>query len=85
MANQKHEEDADKVFNIFKAMNEAVPAHSAKKDVIEAAELIIVDAIMQTSVRGLKLKALQLRVHEDISKLCDVFQEKVRMMEGEWI
>lgn len=49
--NQKHKEEVDRVFDIFKAMNEAIPANSAKKDVIEAAELIIVDAIMQTFPR----------------------------------
>lgn len=81
--NQKHKEEVDRVFDIFKAMNEAIPANSTKRDVIEAAELIIVDAIMQTEVRGLKLAAFQLKVLDDISKLCDAFQEKVRMMEGE--
>lgn len=81
--NQKHKEEVDRVFDIFKAMNEAIPAKSAKQDVIEAAELIIVDAIMQTKIRGLKLAAFQLKVLDDISKLCDAFQEKERMMEGE--
>lgn len=81
--NQKHKEEVDRVFDIFKAMNEAIPANSAKKDVIEAAELIIVDAIMQTKVRGLRLTAFQLRIIDDISKMCNAFQEKERMMEGE--
>lgn len=81
--NQKHKEEVDRVFDIFKAMNEAIPANSAKKDVIEAAELIIVDAIMQTKVRGLRLAAFQLRIIDDISKMCNAFQEKERMMEGE--
>lgn len=81
--NQKHKEEADKVFNIFNAMNEAIPENSTKKDVIEAAELIIVDAIMQTKVRGLRLEAFQLRILNDISKMCDAFQEKERMMEDE--
>lgn len=81
--NQKHKEEVEKVFDIFKAMNEAIPAKSTKKDVIEAAELIIVDAIMQTKVRWLRLAAFQLRILDDISKMCDAFQEKERMMEGE--
>lgn len=81
--NQKHKEEVDRVFDIFKAMNEAIPANSAKKDVIEAAELIIVDAITQTKVRGSRLTALQLKVLDDISKMCNAFQEEERMMEGE--
>lgn len=81
--NQKHKEEVDKVFDIFKAMNEAIPENSTKKDVIEAAELIIVDAIMQTSARGLRLTALQLQVLKDISRLCSAFQEQERMMEDE--
>lgn len=81
--NQKHKEDVDRVYNIFAAMKEAIPAKSTREDVIEAAELIIVDAIMQTKVRGLRLAAFQLKVLDDISKFCDAFQEKVRMMEGE--
>lgn len=81
--NQKHNEDVDRVYNIFAAMKEAIPEKSTKQDVIEAAELIIVDAIMQTKVRGLRLAAFQLKVLEDISKFCYAFQEKVRMMEGE--
>lgn len=81
--NQKHKEEVDRVFDIFKAMNEAIPANSAKKDVIEAAELIIVDAIMQTKVRGSRLTAIQLQVIDDISKMCDAFQETERTMEGE--
>lgn len=74
--NQKHKEEVDRVFDIFKAMNAAIPENSTKKDVIEAAELIIVDAIMQTKIRGLRLKAFQLSVLDDISKLCDAFQEQ---------
>ena len=81
--NQKQKEEVDRVYDIFKAMNEAIPANSTKKDVIEAAELIIVDAIMQTKVRGLRLAALQLKVLDDISKMCDAFQEKERTVEGE--
>lgn len=81
--NQKLNEDVDRVYNIFAAMKEAIPEKSTKQDVIEAAELIIVDAIMQTKVRGLRLAAFQLKVLDDISKFCDAFQEKVRMMEGE--
>ena len=81
--NQKHKEDVDRVYDIFAAMNEAIPEKSTKQDVIEAAELIIVKAIMQTKVRGLKLASFQLKVLDDISKFCDAFQEKERMMEGE--
>ena len=81
--NQKHKEEVDRVYNIFAAMNEAIPEKSTKQDVIEAAELIIVKAIMQTKVRGLKLASFQLKVLDDISKFCDAFQEKERMMEGE--
>lgn len=81
--NQKHNEDFGRVFDIFKAMNEAIPENNTKNDVIEAAELIIVDAIMQTSARGLRLKAFQLKVLDDISKMCDAFQEKERMIEDE--
>lgn len=73
--NQKHKEKVDRVFDIYKAMNEAIPANSTKKDVIDAAELIIVDAIMQTNIRGLRLAAFQLEVLEDISKMCDAFQK----------
>lgn len=68
--NQKHKEEVDRVFDIFKAMNEAIPAKSTKQDAIEAAECIIVDAIMQTKVRGLRLAAFQLKVLDDISKMC---------------
>ena len=81
--NQKHNEKFDRVFDIFKAMNEAIPEKSTKEDVIEAAELIIVDAITQTKVRGLRLAAFKLKVLDDISKMCDTFQEEERMMEGE--
>ena len=81
--NQKHKEDVDRVYDIFAAMNEAIPEKSTKQDVIEAAEWIIVDAIMQTKLRGLRLKALQLKVLDDISKMCDAFQEEERMMEDE--
>lgn len=81
--NQKHKEDVDRVYNIFAAMNEAIPEKSTKQDVIEAAELIIVNAIMKTKFRGLRLAAFQLKVLDDISKMCDAFQEKERMMEGE--
>lgn len=81
--NQKHKEEVDRVYNIFAAMNEAIPEKSTKQDVIEAAELIIVKAIMQTSARGLRLEAFQLKVLDDISNMCDAFQEKERMMEGE--
>ena len=81
--NQKHNEEFDRVFNIFKAMNEAIPANSTKQDVIGASELIIVDAITQTKVRGLRLASFQWKVLDDISKMCDAFQEKERMMEGE--
>ncbi|MFW5517326.1 MAG: hypothetical protein ACOCPA_00545 [Segatella copri] len=81
--NQKHNEDVDRVYNIFAAMNEAIPEKSTREDVIEAAELIIVKAIMQTSARGSRLTAFQLKVLDDISKMCDAFQEKERMMEGE--
>lgn len=81
--NQKHKEDVDRVYNIFAAMNEAIPEKSTKQDVIEAAELIIVKAIMQTKVRGFRLAEFQLKVLGDISKMCDAFQEKERMMEGE--
>ena len=81
--NQKHKEEVDRIFDIFKAMNKAIPANSTKKDVIEAAELIIVDAITQTKVRGSRLTALQLKVLDDISKMCNAFQEEERMMEGE--
>ena len=81
--NQKHKEEVDRVFDIFKAMNESIPAKSTRQDVIEAAKWIIVDAIMQTKVRGLALAAFQLKVLDDISKMCDTFQEKERMMEGE--
>lgn len=81
--NQKHKEDVDRVYNIYAAMKEAIPAKSTREDVIEAAELIIVDAIMQTKVRGFGLASFQLKVLDDISKLCDAFQEKERMMEGE--
>ena len=81
--NQKHNEEVDRVFDIFKAMNESIPAKSTRQDVIEAAKLIIVDAIMQTKVRGFRLAAFQLKVLGDISKMCDAFQEKERMMEGE--
>ncbi len=66
--NQKHKEEVDRVFDIFKAMNEDIPAKSTKQDVIEAAELIIVDAIMQTKFQGLRLAAFQLKVLDDISK-----------------
>lgn len=81
--NQKHNEEVDRVFNIFNAINEAIPANSTKKDVIEAAEWIIADAIMQTKVRGLRLASFQWKVLGDISKMCDAFQKKERMMEGE--
>lgn len=81
--NQKQKEEVDRVLDIFKAMNEAIPANSTKKEVIEASELIIVDAIMQTKTRGFRLAALQLSILEDISKLCDAFREEERMMEGE--
>ena len=81
--NQKHKEDVDRVYDIFAAMYEAIQEKSTKQDVIEAAEWIIVDAIMQTKLRGLRLKALQLKVLDDISKMCDAFQEEERMMEGE--
>jgi hypothetical protein len=81
--NQKHKEEVDRVFDIFKAMNDAIPENSTKREVLEAAELIIVDALMQTKARGLRLAALQFQILEDISKLCDAFREKERMMEGE--
>ena len=81
--NQKHKEEVDKIFDIFVAMNEAIPANSTKKDVIKAAELIIVDAIMQTKVRGLRLAAVQLQVLEDLSKFCYAFQEEEKTMEDE--
>lgn len=81
--NQKHNEEVYRVFNIFEAMKEAIPSKSTREDVIEAAELIIVDAIMQTKVRGFRLTAFQWKVLDDISKMCDAFQEKERMMEGE--
>ena len=81
--NQKHKEDVDRVYNIFAAMNEAIPEKSTKQDVIDAAELIIVNAIMQTEIRGLRLAAFKFKVFEDISKLCDAFQEEERMMEDE--
>ena len=60
--NQKHKDDVDRVYNIFAAMNEAIPEKSTKHDVIDAAELIIVNAIMQTSARGLRLTELHLQV-----------------------
>lgn len=81
--NQKHKEDVDRVYDIFAAMNEAIPEKSTREDVIGAAEAIIVDAIMQTKVRGLRLAEFQLKVLDDISKMCDDFQEEERMMEGE--
>lgn len=81
--NQKHNEDVDRVFDIFKAMNEAIPENSTKNDVIEAAELIIVNAIMKTSARGLRLTVLQLQVIKDISRLFVASQEQERMMEDE--
>jgi hypothetical protein len=81
--NQKHKEDVARVYDIFAAMKEAIPEKSTREDVIEAAELLIVDAIMQTKVRGFGLASFQLKVLDDISKLCDAFQEKERMMEGE--
>ena len=81
--NQKHKEEVDKIFDIFKKMLESIPEKSTREDVIEAAELIIVDAIMQTKKRGFSLAAFQLKVLDDISKMCDAFQEKERMMEGE--
>lgn len=81
--NQKHKEEVDRVFDIFKAMNEAIPAKSTKQDVIEAAEWIIAYAIMQTKFRGLRLVEFQSKVLDDISKKCDALQEEERMMEGE--
>lgn len=83
LKNQKHKEDVDKVYDIFKAMKAAIPEKSIKKDVIEAAELIIVDAIMQTKIRGFGLTELQLQVFKDISWLCNAFQEEERMRDGE--
>lgn len=88
--NQKLKEDVDKVFDIFEAMKEAIPEKSIKKDVIDAAELIIVDALMQTKIRGFRLTELQLKVFKDISWLCNAFQEeerieeeRIRIMDGE--
>ena len=81
--NKKHKEEVDRVLDICKAMGEAIPAKSTKQDVIDAAELIIVNAIMQTEIRGLRLAAFKFKVFEDISKLCDAFQEEERMMEDE--
>lgn len=74
--NQKHKEEVDRVFDIFKAMNEAIPENSTKKEVIAAAELIIVDVLMHTKARGLRLAAVQFQILEDISKLCDVCTER---------
>ena len=38
---------------------------------------------MQTEIPGLRLAAFKFKVLEDISKLCDAFQEEERMMEDE--
>ena len=81
--NQKHKEEVDRAFDVFMAMTKAIPANSTKKDVIQAAELIIVNAIMQTKVRGLKLASFQLQVLNDISKMFYAFREQERMMEDE--
>ena len=81
--NQKHKEEVDRVLDICKAMGEAIPAKSTKQDVIDAAELIIVNAIMQTSARGLRLTELHLQVLKDISRLFAASQEQERMMEDE--